>query len=340
MLFEIVMRACIERAWQSQTLALPNPSVACALLSPTNEVLALQAHTKAHTPHAEVLALRQAFNALSSTPYPAHLDPLDKEANYRFLAQNHSGLFKDCTLVVTLEPCNHFGKTPPCAALLEQVRPKRVVVGALETSAKASGGLKRLKQTGIEVLSGVLEKPCNDLLTPFMCLENKGAFNLFKIATRLDGSYLGKISGQESQIFTHNQRTIANHLIISGKSVRTDRPTLNARLATPPYEGLCHVAILTRDTTPLDLSIPLFGVKGRKVQVCHEVEQLPLQQGFNVLEGGWGLFESLRNYIDMLLIHTNASLQEGTQGLAHHCTQNFKPLHSQILGQDMLAWLA
>ncbi|WP_285602740.1 bifunctional diaminohydroxyphosphoribosylaminopyrimidine deaminase/5-amino-6-(5-phosphoribosylamino)uracil reductase RibD [Helicobacter sp. NHP22-001] len=334
------MRACIERAWQSQTLALPNPSVACALLSPTNEVLALQAHTKAHTPHAEVLALRQAFNALSSTPYPAHLDPLDKEANYRFLAQNHSGLFKDCTLVVTLEPCNHFGKTPPCAVLLEQVRPKRVVVGALETSAKASGGLKRLKQTGIEVLSGVLEKPCNDLLTPFMCLENKGAFNLFKIATRLDGSYLGKISGQESQIFTHNQRTIANHLIISGKSVRTDRPTLNARLATPPYEGLCHVAILTRDTAPLDLSIPLFGVKGRRVQVCHEVEQLPLQQGFNVLEGGWGLFESLRNYIDMLLIHTNASLQEGTQGLAHHCTQNFKPLHSQILGQDMLAWLA
>ncbi len=340
MLFEIVMRACIERAWQSQTLALPNPSVACALLSPTNEVLALQAHSKAHTPHAEVLALRQAFNALSPAPMPAHLDPLDKEGNYNFLAKNHNNLFKDCTLIVTLEPCNHFGKTPPCAALLEQVHPKRVVVGTLEPSKKAQGGLKRLKQAGVEVLSGVLEKACSDLLTPFTCLENKGAFNLFKIATRLDGSYLGKISDQESQIFTHNQRTVANHLIISGKSVRLDRPTLNTRLATPPYQGLCHVAILTRNTSPFDPTIPLFGVKGRRVQVCHEVEQLPLQQGFNVLEGGWGLFESLRNYIDMLLIHTNASLQEGTQGLAHHCTQGFKPLHSQILGQDMLAWLA
>ncbi|WP_260320551.1 bifunctional diaminohydroxyphosphoribosylaminopyrimidine deaminase/5-amino-6-(5-phosphoribosylamino)uracil reductase RibD [Helicobacter gastrocanis] len=341
----MIMRACVDRAWQSQTLALPNPSVACAVLSGNHEVLALQVHTKAHTPHAEVLALRQAFNALSPTPYPKHIDPLDKESNYHFLAQNHSDLFKDCTLVVTLEPCNHFGKTPPCAALLEQLRPKKVVIGALEPSTKAKGGGDRLKKAGIEVLSGVLEQACIDLLAPFTCLESKGAFNLFKIAMRLDGDYLGKISGQESQNFTHNQRTIADHLIISGKSVRTDRPTLNTRFATPPYEGLCHVAILTRDKTPFESTIPLFSIKGRKVQICHEVKQLPLDTGFNVLEGGWGLLASLQEHIDMLLIHTSASLQAGHATHPRNKSlktlrKRFLPLHSQILGQDILAWLA
>ncbi len=343
MLFEILMRSCIHHAWQSQTLALPNPSVACMVLSGNNEVLALQAHAKAHTPHAEVLALRQAFNALSPTPYPACLDPLDKEANYNFLAKNHAGLFKDCTLLVTLEPCNHFGKTPPCASLLEQVRPKKVIIGALEPSLKAKGGCDRLKKAGIEVLSGVLEKACKDLLIPFTCLESKGVFNLFKIATRLDGSYQGAISGQESQIFTHNQRTVAKNLIISGQSVRLDRPTLNTRFATPPYEGLCNVVILTRSTHSFDRTIPLFNAKGREVRICHQVEQLPLDQDFNVIEGGWVLLESLQEQIDMLLIHRNSSFG-GSEALSlgprPALNRRFTPLHTQRLGQDILAWFA
>ncbi|WP_104639607.1 bifunctional diaminohydroxyphosphoribosylaminopyrimidine deaminase/5-amino-6-(5-phosphoribosylamino)uracil reductase RibD [Helicobacter bizzozeronii] len=338
---QLCMRACVDRAWELQTLALPNPSVACMVLSGNDEVLALQAHQKANTPHAEVLALAQAFNALSPTPMPTSIDSLDCEETYHFLAQNHSGLFKDCTLFVTLEPCGHFGKTPPCAELLATIQPKCVVIGALEESQEARGGVACLEGVGIQVVQGVLKSACEDLLIPFKCLQSKGFFNLFKIAMRLDGSYGGKISGAKSQTFTHNQRGVANTLIISGQSVRTDRPTLDHRLADPLYQNkLCDVAILTRDTNPLDQSIPLFSVLGRCAWVCHSLEDLPLDRGFNLIEGGLGLLESLHDQIDMLLIHTHTALTPTDTPIQHTIHKNFTPRFTQIWDQDVLLWLS
>ncbi|WP_104730813.1 dihydrofolate reductase family protein, partial [Helicobacter felis] len=307
-MFELLMQSCLDKAWEVQTLALPNPSVACMVLDQNYRLLSLQTHTKAHTPHAEVCALREAFDALSPTPFPKEIDPLDKEANYNFLAQNHSDLFKECTLLVTLEPCNHFGKTPPCAALLCALKPKRVIVGALEQHPPAQGGLKRLQEAGIEVI--VLDLPaCYDLLYPFKCLSKRGVFNLFKIATRLDGNYQGKISGTKSLNFTHNQRGVAQTLIISGQSARTDRPLLDHRFADPLYQDrLCDVAILSRNPV-IDRTLPFFSVSGRKVQLHTRVQDLPLHTGFNIIEGGWHLLASLQDHIDMLLTHTNTSLE-------------------------------
>ncbi|WP_120951496.1 bifunctional diaminohydroxyphosphoribosylaminopyrimidine deaminase/5-amino-6-(5-phosphoribosylamino)uracil reductase [Helicobacter sp. L8] len=330
------MHACVKKAWEVQTLALPNPSVACMVLDQNYQLLSLQAHAKAHTPHAEVRALAEAFNALSPTPAPKDIDPLDKQANYDFLAQHHSDLFKECTLLVTLEPCNHFGKTPPCAALLSTIKPKRVIVGAREQNPKAMGGLKRLQEAGIEVV--VLDLPaCYDLLTPFKCLSSKGVFNLFKIATRLDGNYQGKISGAKSLAFSHNQRGVANTLIISGQSARTDRPLLDHRFANPLYQDrLCDVAILSRNPI-IDRTLPLFGVGGRAVQLHTRVQDLPLLKGFNIIEGGWHLLESLQDHIDMLLTHTNTSL-EPHQPIPHHAQAHFTPLHAQILDHDLLTW--
>ncbi|WP_163498680.1 bifunctional diaminohydroxyphosphoribosylaminopyrimidine deaminase/5-amino-6-(5-phosphoribosylamino)uracil reductase RibD [Helicobacter suis] len=336
MLTEILMRACIEHAYKSQTLALPNPSVACMILDQHCNILALQDHSQANTPHAEVLALKEAYNKLSPTPFPKEINPKDREQTYQFLSKHHNNLFKNCTLLVTLEPCNHFGKTPPCAALLAQIKPKKVIISCLETHKKAMGGLACLKEAGIEVISGILEKEGKVLLYPFTCLEQKGVFNLFKIATRLNGSFEGKISGQFSQIFTHTQRSIANYLIISGKSVRHDRPILDSRLSAytkrPP-----NVAIFTRDTTPFDSSIPLFQVPNRHVQVCHTSEELPLQQGFNIIEGGWDLFVSLQKHIDMLLIHQNSTLAGSPQSTQIPLTSLIF-CDSQLLGSDLLEW--
>ncbi|MFC3847433.1 bifunctional diaminohydroxyphosphoribosylaminopyrimidine deaminase/5-amino-6-(5-phosphoribosylamino)uracil reductase [Helicobacter baculiformis] len=335
-LFHLLMRACVRKAWESQTLALPNPSVACMVLDQNYQLLSLQTHTKAHTPHAEVLALREAFNALCATPFPKEIDPLDKEANYAFLAQHHSHLFKDCTILVTLEPCNHFGKTPPCAALLSALKPKRVIIGAREQHPQAVGGRARLQEARIEV--SVLDLPeCSDLLYPFTRLHTRGVFNLFKIATRLDGNYQGKISGAKSLAFSHNQRGVANTLIISGQSARIDRPLLNHRFADPLYQDrLCDVAILSRNPV-IDRTLPLFGVPGRAVQLYTRVQDLPLQLGFNIIEGGWHLLESLQDHIDMLLTHTHASL-EPHQPIPHHAHAYFTPLHAQILDQDLLTW--
>lgn len=338
-IFKILMRVCVHKAWESQTLALPNPSVACMVLDAHWNILALQAHLKANTPHAEVLALREAFDRLSPVPFPKEIDMHDREQTYHFLAQHHQGLFKDCTLLVTLEPCNHFGKTPPCARLLSTIRPRRVVVGCLEKNTRAMGGVACLREAGVEVMTDVLDQECQILLRPFKCLQQKGAFNLFKIAMRLDGSYEGKISGQQSQVFTHNQRGVANCLITSGQSVREDRPILDQRFAHALYQDrLCDVAILTQGKRPLDPNIALFSVPGRKVQVCQCVQDLPLKQGFNLIEGGWGLAESLQEHIDMLLIHSNASLRPVQTGIKHCLSRDFKPCFAQILDQDILTW--
>nr|WP_247598878.1 bifunctional diaminohydroxyphosphoribosylaminopyrimidine deaminase/5-amino-6-(5-phosphoribosylamino)uracil reductase [Helicobacter salomonis] len=335
-MFSLLMHACVKRAWEVQTLALPNPSVACMVLDQNFQLLSLQTHVKAHTPHAEVHALREAFNALSPTPFPKDIDPLDKKANYNFLAHNHNDLFEGCTILVTLEPCNHFGKTPPCAALLCALKPKRVVVGAREQHLQAMGGLKRLQEAGIEVM--VLDLPaCYDLLYPFKCLSTKGVFNLFKIATRLDGNYQGKISGDKSLAFTHNQRGVAQTLIISGQSARTDRPLLDHRFADPLYqERLCDVAILSRNPI-IDRTLPLFSVPGREVHLCTRVQDLPLHISFNIIEGGWHLLASLQDHIDMLLTHTNASL-EPHHPIPHHAQAHFTPRHAQILDHDLLTW--
>ncbi|BCD47422.1 Riboflavin biosynthesis protein RibG [Helicobacter suis] len=336
MLTEILMRACIQHAYKSQTLALPNPSVACMILDQQHNILALQDHSQANTPHAEVRALKDAYNKLSPTPFPKEINSKDREQTYQFLSKHHNNLFKDCTLLVTLEPCNHFGKTSPCAALLAQIKPKKVIISCLETHKKAMGGLACLKEAGIEVITGVLEKEGRALLYPFKCLEQKGVFNLFKIALRLNGSFEGKISEELSQIFTHTQRSIANYLIISGQSVRSDRPTLDSRLSAytkrPP-----NVAILTRDTTPFDPTIPLFQVEKRQVQICHQVEELPLQQGFNIIEGGWDLFVSLQKHVDMLLIHQNSTLA-GSLKSTKMPLKSFTFCHSQLLGPDLLEW--
>ncbi|REA73700.1 bifunctional diaminohydroxyphosphoribosylaminopyrimidine deaminase/5-amino-6-(5-phosphoribosylamino)uracil reductase, partial [Staphylococcus pseudintermedius] len=108
-----------------------------------------------------------------------------------------------------LEPCNSYGKTPACSELLEILKPKRVVIAAEENEAK-KGGLARLQKARIEtIICHNLENKAKDLLLPFRIMEQKGRFNLFKLALRMNGDYHhGKITGKKSVIFTHNQRAI------------------------------------------------------------------------------------------------------------------------------------
>ncbi|MGL2337262.1 bifunctional diaminohydroxyphosphoribosylaminopyrimidine deaminase/5-amino-6-(5-phosphoribosylamino)uracil reductase [Helicobacter pylori] len=339
-LYESLLEMCLSKAWEYQTLALENPSVACMVLDKHHEILSLETHKKAKTPHAEVLAAKSALKILR----PHLKNDLEKLEDPKtlsdFLKTRHDNAFKDCVFLITLEPCNSYGKTPACSELLEILKPKRVVIAAEENEAK-KGGLARLKKAHVEAfICHNLENKAKDLLLPFRVMEQKGRFNLFKLALRMNGDYYhGKITGQKSVIFTHNQRAICDTLIISGKTIRTDNPLLDSRFCDSFYHNKNpNIAILSKHS--IDPHSKVFSVPNRLVNIFNNPKDLPLEKGFNFIEGGWGLFESLRDKIDVLLLHSHASMiSEAFNTLALKTPFKGRLLHAQILENEALLWI-
>ncbi len=339
-LYESLLEMCLNKAWEYQTLALENPSVACMVLDKHHEILSLETHKKAKTPHAEVLAAKSALKILR----PSLKNDLEKLEDPKtlsdFLKKHHNNAFTDCVFLITLEPCNSYGKTPACSELLEILKPKRVVIATEENEAK-KGGLARLQKACIEtIICRNLENKAKDLLLPFRVMEQKGRFNLFKLALRMNGDYYhGKITGQKSVIFTHNQRAICDTLIISGKTIRTDNPLLDARFCDSFYHNKNpNIAILSKHS--INPNSKVFSAPNRLVNIFNNPKDLPLEKGFNFIEGGWGLFESLRDKIDALLLHSHASMiSEAFNTLALKTPFKGRLLHAQILENEALLWI-
>ncbi len=339
-LYESLLEMCLNKAWEYQTLALENPSVACMVLDKNHEILSLETHKKAKTSHAEVLAAKSALKILR----PHLKNDLEKLEDPKtlsdFLKTRHDNAFTDCVFLITLEPCNSYGKTPACSGLLEVLKPKRVIIATEENEAK-KGGLARLQKAHIEtIICHNLENKAKDLLLPFRVMEQKGRFNLFKLALRMNGDYYhGKITGQKSVIFTHNQRAVCDTLIISGKTIRTDNPLLDARFCDSFYHNKNpNIAILSKRS--IDPHSKVFSAPNRLVNTFHDPKDLPLEKGFNFIEGGWGLFESLRDKIDALLLHSHASMiNETFKALALKTPFKGRLLHAQILENEALLWI-
>lgn len=339
-LYKSLLEICLNKAWEYQTLALENPSVACMVLDKNHEILSLETHKKAKTPHAEVLAAKSALKILR----PSLKNDLEKLEDPKtlsdFLKTHHDNAFTDCVFLITLEPCNSYGKTPACSELLEILKPKKVVIAAEENEAK-KGGLARLQKARIEtMICRNLENKAKDLLLPFRVMEQKGRFNLFKLALRMNGDYYhGKITGPKSVIFTHNQRAICDTLIISGKTIRTDNPLLDARFCDSFYHNKNpNIAILSKRS--INPHSKVFSAPNRLVNTFHDPKDLPLEKGFNFIEGGWELFESLRDKIDALLLHSHASMiGEAFNTIALKIPFKGRLLHAQILENEALLWI-
>ena len=128
---EIYMRRALQLALNGEGHTSPNPMVGAVITAPDGRIIGQGWHRRFGGPHAEV-------NAVES------VSPADKP------------LLRQSTIYVTLEPCSHFGKTPPCAALLTRIGFRRVVVACQDPNPKVSGrGLQMLREAGIEVTTGV-----------------------------------------------------------------------------------------------------------------------------------------------------------------------------------------
>jgi diaminohydroxyphosphoribosylaminopyrimidine deaminase/5-amino-6-(5-phosphoribosylamino)uracil reductase len=130
------MRRCLELASKAEGLTYPNPMVGSVIIN-DGKIVGEGYHLKAGWPHAEI-------NAINSVADRSKL--------------------KSSTIYVNLEPCSHFGKTPPCADFIISNSIPRVVIGTVDTSGKVSGqGIARLKNAGCEVRTGIIEDECRRL---------------------------------------------------------------------------------------------------------------------------------------------------------------------------------
>lgn len=336
---ELLLQYCCTLAWEHQTLALPNPSVGAVVVAPDGRIIGTGVHIIAGSPHAEVLAIQKAYYELTQ----------DKEILlcqssadiHQYILNHHQGIFSQCSLYVSLEPCNHQGKTPPCAALIAALCFAKVCIAHSESNALATGGLAHLLKHNINAFitqSSAIKHYAKSLLLPFEILRTKGRFVLFKLAQRLDGSYKnGRISCQDSRIFTHNQRSVCDYICISGATLRADNPKLNARYATPPYNSLAtpQVLVFSRLLQQLSESNPALL---HRVHFSSNILDVRDLKGFIIIEGGLSLLESMREEIDMLLLLKSPYTIQNEE-MRTSFDEHFTLITQMSIGEDIALWL-
>jgi diaminohydroxyphosphoribosylaminopyrimidine deaminase / 5-amino-6-(5-phosphoribosylamino)uracil reductase len=206
---ELFMKRTMELATLGKGHVSPNPLVGCVIVQ-GSRIVGEGWHKKYGEAHAEV-------NAIASVQ--------DKS------------VLKESAVYVNLEPCSHFGKTPPCADLLITHQVKKVVVANLDTNPIVAGeGVKKLRSAGIEVITGILEKDGRTLNKRFFTfMENKRPHLILKWAETSDGfiareNYDSKwISNEYSRQLVHKWRTEEDALLVGTKTVFHDNPQLTVR---------------------------------------------------------------------------------------------------------------
>lgn len=327
---EFFMKLAIDEAWKYQFLTYPNPAVGCVIIKGESEILSIEAHKIAGGPHAEVNALKEAY--LKYNPNNM-LKTLKKSQDiHNYLIKNHNGFFNDCTIYVTLEPCNHIGKTPSCAMLLSELNPKRVVIGHEDLNNIASGGSITLKNKNIDITIGCLKKQAYDLLYPFL-KWNSGTFIFYKMAQTLNGCIDGAISSNQAKAYVHTLRDKVDLMLIGGNTVRTDKPTLDSRFIA----GRAPNILIYSKNKIFDKNIPLFKVPNREVIISDDLFRL-LDYKFIMVEGTYNLIDILKDKLDYIVLLISPKIRKGLNAL-NDLDIEFEIIHENFIGEEKIVFL-
>ncbi len=325
---EFYLSLALAEAWKYQLLTYPNPPVGALIVDKYGKILSISAHKKQGEAHAELECVKEAYISLTKDKSIENIK--DASKIHQYLLQNHNNLFKDSKIFVTLEPCNHYGSTPPCSLLIAKLGFSEVIIGSTEKNKKAMGGVKTLKENGIKVKCGVLKKECDQLIEPFLKWQ-KRRFVFFKMAQNLNGTYdTGVISSKESRKFVHKLRDKIDLLVIGGNTVRTDRPTLDSRLV----DGKSPDVMIYSKKKEFDKNIPLFSVKGRKVFVSDDLEDLK-DYRFVMVEGTDSLIREFEGVADWYLFFISSGMKRG-KNIAFD--REFEIIYSNRLSKDLTVW--
>lgn len=204
------MQRCLQLAQNGLGYTYPNPLVG-SVITVNNKIIGEGWHLQSGKPHAEI-------NAINSVK--------DKS------------LLKDATIFVNLEPCSHYGKTPPCSHKIVELGIPKVVIGTRDYASHVNGqGIKYLKEHNVEVIENVLEKEAFDINKRFFTFQQKKRpYIILKWAETANGFFAPKDNTQKwitnsfSKQLVHQWRTQEQAILVGGQTVRADNPELNARL--------------------------------------------------------------------------------------------------------------
>lgn len=202
---ELYMMRCLQLAKNGRQTTEPNPMVGAVIVC-RGRIIGEGYHIRPGGPHAEV----NAFASVSPADEP---------------------LLPESTIYVSLEPCSHWGKTPPCADLIIQKKVRRCVVGCQDPFAEVQGrGIERLRQAGIEVKVGVLEQECLSLNSRFISYQmQKRPFTTLKWAQSSDGFIDGHISNYFTTALCHKRRAEHRAIMVGSRTWQLDKPRLDVR---------------------------------------------------------------------------------------------------------------
>src|SRR5690349_22954306 len=284
---------------------LPNPRVGCVLLAPDGSEIAVGVHRGAGQPHAEVDALQQAGDRA-----------------------------KGATAVVTLEPCNHTGRTGPCARALIEAGVARVVFGQADPNPEAAGGAKVLADAGVEVIDGVLADEAAALNVEWTFAVTRGRpFVTWKYAATMDGLSAAPdgsskwITSDEARRDVQEFRAQADAIMAGTGAVLADDPRLTVRDERDlplPYDSQPLRVVVGETQIPryyrvFDRTAPTLLVQSREPEEVierlreHEIRHVWLEGGPRLAGGFWnaGLVDRVIGYIAPSMLGSGRAALEG-----------------------------
>lgn len=247
------MRRCLELASGAKGMTYPNPMVGSVIVH-DGVIIGEGFHIRAGEAHAEI-------NAINSVT--------DKS------------LLGKATLYVNLEPCSHFGKTPPCADFILFSGIRKVVIGTSDTSEKVSGrGADKLRKGGVEVVTGILEEECRMVNRRFFTFnEKRRPYIILKWAESADG-YIDHIrqkgeseehawiSGKPERVLVHKWRSEEQAILVGAGTVRSDKPQLNVR----EWKGRNPVRIILSSSGETGKDFQINETNGTLIVFTHNTE--------------------------------------------------------------------
>ncbi|MBC8303105.1 MAG: bifunctional diaminohydroxyphosphoribosylaminopyrimidine deaminase/5-amino-6-(5-phosphoribosylamino)uracil reductase RibD [Pelagibacterales bacterium] len=243
---EFFIQKCLELAKKGKGNVSPNPMVGCVIVY-NNEIIGEGYHEKYGFSHAEV-------NAIASV--------------------RDKSLLKKSTLYVNLEPCAHFGKTPPCSSHIIEHKIPKVIIGCLDTFPKVSGkGIEKLQNAGLEVVLGVLEKESRELNTRFFTFhEKKRPYIILKWAESKDGFIAPHnqsepfwMTSSESKKLVHKWRAEEDAILVGRITAEKDNPSLTVR----EVKGNHPIRIVIDKDLKLSKELNLFNNEARTIVFNH-----------------------------------------------------------------------
>lgn len=241
--YEKHMKKCIKLAKKGEGKTSPNPLVGCVILDKNGKEIATGFHSAYGMPHAEA----DALNKLS-----------DKEA-------------AGCTVIVNLEPCSHWGKTPPCADLLIKKKVKKLVIAMRDPNPLVAGeGIKKCKKAGIEVIENVLHDEALKLNEVFIKnMTEQACFVAIKTATTLDGKIATRtgdskwITSEKARNEVQKIRNRYDAILTTSSTVIKDNPSMTCRMknGNPPAR-----IVLDRELKT-DFNSKIYKNSGEKVYI-------------------------------------------------------------------------